>query len=256
MGLQLKLLLAALLVFAAMAAGVFALHGFRLILPGLECGAWKVETLYNGSMPRSLSVDVDVASVRIYYDPGAPEARVVLWHSGGCVHGEAYVSGGELRVKVWDSCRMHMFDCSKARLTIILPRPTLRRLSLVLDVGDAKVDDIAADTMILSVDVGNAVAYNVTVSEMLMATADVGRLALRSIHMPENATARVSANVGSVELYLERPGAWIEEVGGGSVAHVTYSSCKPARGPHIYVASNVGSVNIVCVNPEEPGGSA
>ncbi|BES82211.1 hypothetical protein [Pyrodictium abyssi] len=246
MDFQAKLLLAAAIVLAAMGVGVVVLHGVRLPVPGYSCSGWSEETLYSGPMPDSLSLDVDVAYVRVYYSPEVTNAIVLLRYSGDCVHGDAWLEDGELRIEVRDTCRLHMDSCGEAALTVVLPEPSLDMLSLVLDVGKTELRDIAARIMTVSTNVGEVIAYNITIWELLEASTNVGRVALRGVYMPEDAVARLNANVGSVELHLATPGAWIENAGGGTGVSVTHAACPPARGPHIYASASVGNIEVTC----------
>ena len=228
-----------------MALGALSLYGMGPWPLGCSCQGMQEEHLYQGPVPRSLVIDMDVGSVDIGYKPGAANASIVLEHCGDCIRWSTGRGNGSVRVRVWDACRVHIGDCSKAVLRVTLPEPRLQRLSLTLGVGRAEIRDIAVNVLRLASNVGEIDVLNITVERSLEASVDVGHMRLREIHMPIDATARLRANVGSIDLTLGTKGAHVEEIGATEVGSL-HIACPLAKGPLVYAEAKVGSISITC----------
>ena len=242
--LQVKTMVAALIVFAVMGAAALLLYAPRLGL--LACAAPSVKQLYRGPPPRSLTIDAELATVQVRGDPRATEASVVLHYCSGCVSWNIKRSSDALMVQLRDTCRAHVGLGSRAVLQITIPgSQALRSLNISIHVGRIELRDVDASSLNLEANVGDIEASNVSVAQRLSVETNVASVYLSNVFLPASAAAELRTNVGSMRLLLATSGASVDVVSGSRVGSVD-NTCPWRPGPRVVVDTRVGSVWIAC----------
>ncbi len=239
--LQVRAVVAALIVFVAMAVAALLLYA-----PKLSCAAPTVKQLYSGPPPRRLVIDMEVGSVQVKGDPGAVEASIVLHYCGSCVHWDVERSGDTLVVHVHDTCGVHVGFGSNALLQVAIPEPRgPQSLNITLHVGSIELRNVNTSRLSLRVNVGDIEARNVSVTQNLVVESSAASAYLSNVFLPANAAAVLRTSVGSVRLRLAARGAHVVIPGGERVGSLD-NTCPEAPGPRVIVYTHVGSVWISC----------
>lgn len=241
---QVRAVVAALIVFAAMAVAALLLYAPKLGLLG--CAAPSAKQLYSGPPPRRLVIDMDVGSVQVKGDPRATETSIVLHYCGSCVHWDVERSGDTLVVHVHDTCGVHVGFGSSALLQVAIPEPRgPQSLNITLHVGSIELRNVNTSRLSLRLNVGSIEARNVSVTQNLVVETSTASAYLSNVFLPANATAVLRTSVGSIRLRLATRGAHVVVPGGERVGSLD-NTCPEAPGPRVIVYTHVGSVRMSC----------